>query len=216
MSNPRLMMWEPINLFGEDVDDDIDEIEEDDDDKSYLDKEKEDMVHKLNIVSPKLNKIVQTPLGLFLSDNTFHPLRGLNVYLVHVNFPITEKIIKALDSVEGLEAFKQVGRYRMVFIIGAMFSDDEVQDKIHEVCEVDNDIEIESDEDDDNENLRTLFQKTVSKLISSDYWISYIFPNGKYMFENLENESELSLKYNEYSEIKKISGGVIYTSNKVE
>lgn len=204
----RKITWEEINLFKSD---EIDESELDDEsDEDYIEQEKKDMNPKLVINGPKFNKLVQTPLGPFILSDAFHPLRGLDVLLAHINFPITRGLIKELDEIAGIEALKVVGRYRLLFVFGKVFDTDDVIKEIEKVMKVSNQLEKISLEE-LNEETQSIFYD-LDKKITSDFWVAYIFPNGNYVYENLETDDQVTEKYEDYKKLYEMSHGILLSS----
>ena len=179
--------WEILNLFDSDEDEDEDE---DDAVDSYS--EGSGRLEKMM----NLKKLVQTPIGPFILDDAYHPLRGLPVAIAHVNFPITDRILASLDSVVGIEAFKHVGRYRLLFIFGKLFDMDEVMASLERVLGVSESTSMDIDLEQFSVAIQDIVKDMGTKL-TSEHWIAYIFPNGKYMCENLLSEDEVKHRYDE-------------------
>lgn len=209
----RLINWELVDLFGSNSDDDDDDIKElDDEDESYLDKEKKELNPSITIRGPKGGgKIVSGPLGMLVMDNAYHPLRGLEAYVAHVNFPITKKILNDLNNIDGIEVLKQLGRYRLLFIFGHMFDTEDVIDTIEKLLN----ITTQDDENDDSTNsiMEDIFTNEIQDKINSKFWAAYIYPNGRYQLENVSSEEELKTVVEHMVELKKLSNGVIYMSD---
>lgn len=204
----RKITWEEINLFKSDeAENEIDDEEESDD---YIEQEKKEMSPKFIINGQKFNKLVQTPIGPFILSDAFHPLRGLDILLAHVNFPITKGLVKKLDEVAGLEAFKIVGRYRLLFVFGKIFDTDDVIKEIEKVMGISNQLEKISLEE-LNEETQSIFYE-LDKKITSDFWVAYIFPNGNYLYENLENDEQVIEKYEDYKKLYELSHGILLSS----
>jgi len=197
--------WNQINLFNSD--NDIDEL--DDEEETYFDKENADLSGKAG--SFRINKLVQTPLGLFSLDNAYHPLRGLPVYVAHINFPIVHQTILDLDKVNGIEAFKILGRYRILFVFGKLFNVEEVKYNIEHTLGVRSHIHSSVNLDDLSESLKEVIYE-IDSSIESDDWVAYIFPNGKYILKNLATPEEASAVYDDFKQLYDISEGMLMSS----
>lgn len=207
----RKIEWQDIYLFQEDtesVEDEVDEVEE----TNYLEQERNNMLHPIDF--GEMKKLVQTPLGVFVHDDSYHPLRGLPVKVAHTNFDMTEEIVKALDEVAGIEAFKIIGRYRVIFIFGKMFNVDTVIEDISKAMKVNTFIIENIELDDLPESVQEVIGQ-IDKEITSDHWIAYIYPNKKYLVENLTSDEEAQKKYTEYKQLYNMSRGLVLSSAEI-
>lgn len=210
MYNKKEILWEELDLFQSEHE----EFEDEDEDcsDSY-----EEGSHNGKPTSFNIKKLVQTPIGHFILDDAYHPLRGLPVMIAHVNFPITQEILESLDSVVGIEAFKQVGRYRLLFIFGKLFDIEVVVSDIEDSMDVDSSSNgvIDIDIDDFGDDVKKVI-KSLSMKLNSPHWLAYIFPNGKYIYENLDSEQQVLDKHPEYTQLSDMSSGIALTSIKSE
>lgn len=199
----RLMHWEQLDLFHSQDSDN--ELEIDDDEDTYSEDEGAKYRGVMNIM-PKFNKLVQTPLGPFVLDDTFHPMRGLDVFVAHVNFPILKSTLQTLNQIMGIEILKQIGRYRLLFVFGAMFDTMEVISNIEQALKV-------TSIQEDTSELDNVFIKEIQKLVDGkDKWLAYVFPNGEYLLDTPTKKSVYDTRLTDYNSLQKISKGKIYTS----
>lgn len=199
----KQIAWEEINLFSDN------EINDNNEDETYEEKEEKEYGGII-----KIGKLVQTPLGIFRDDNTFHPLRGLPIYMAHLNFPVMESMIEILNKVPGIEAFQVKGRYRLLFVFAKMFDEDEIMENIESSLGIKaEDLSIMDNEEDNLPEKAKDILRDVQRHIESEHWIVYIFPNGKYKLLNLNSSDELSKNMESFIQLKQMSGGIIYSSD---
>lgn len=200
----KQIQWFQLDLF-EEYNDDVDDDGSDEAVDSYFDKENAPSIHGIN-----LNKLIQTPLGPMIFDDTFHPLKDLDIFTAHVNFPITHGLMEELDKVEGIEILSQIGRYRLLFAFGLLFDTEEVQNNIEHVLGVHT-----YKPPQQVTAVDKYFVDNVLHNITNEHWAAYVFPNGKYSLYPLSNKQEVTTKGDELKLLQKISGGSVFTSNGV-
>lgn len=115
--NDNKLMWEKFKLptIGSiDIDDDDEDDEEDREDSNIF-KEKEFI-----------------PTAMFASSqNPFSQLKTYNLWIVHVNFKLTKKIVILTNKILGVESIEVVSPYRMILSIGKAFDEQEVRMRVN-------------------------------------------------------------------------------------
>lgn len=202
----RLLFWHPIHLFDDEVMDESEPVHNSEDDE-YFD-EKGPQIRVVGMPTPQ--KMIQTHFGTFQLDDRNNVLRGLPAFIAHINFPFTNVLRDKLDDIEGIEIFKQVGRYRIAFVFGAMFDTEEIMWDIETALDVDLPEDIMSMED-LNDDMQHVIEG-IKNDCTSEHWIVYVFPNGKYIFENLDSDKELKARLQHYQLLGEMSHGCILNS----
>lgn len=114
----RKMTWEKFEMFDEE--DLILNIEEES--EQFEDKEEREI--RIEPIT------VRTPIGTFSPFEPMCPTKMFDCWTFHTNFDITEKELKLLKSINGIEVLKVMSRYRCFIGIGKMFNFREVRTDI--------------------------------------------------------------------------------------
>ena len=83
--------------------------------------EESQMLSFMPIFSQQESRLLHTPLGFFPVDSPLKPSDRWDCRIGHANFEITQSVRKMLNSIEGIEALKVLGRYTFFIGIAAMF-----------------------------------------------------------------------------------------------
>jgi hypothetical protein len=174
-----------------------DENDNDNDDDDF------DIV-KNNNMSGKLlkfpNELISTPIGDIPSSDGWSPLKGRNIYIANVNFVLTDVHIKLISIVLGIEHVHVISPYSFSVIVGLMFKDEDILDKVEQALDVKSDNEIDTSKYiDDNSPLYDIVAPTLQKLIDNKYWLFYIFPNGKIFEKIYETEEDFNIAIKNFS-----------------
>lgn len=137
------------------------------------------------------NEHISTPIGDIPSLDGWSPLRDRNFYIADVNFVLTDQHIKLISIVLGVEHIHALSPYSFSIIIGRLFNEEDVINKIESSLDVNRNLDIDtSDYIDDNSPLYDLVSPILNKLVDNKYWILYIFPNGRVLEKVYETEEE--------------------------
>lgn len=90
-------------------------------DPEELGTEEAQMLSFMPIFSQPESKLLHTPLGFFPVDSPLKPSDRWDCRIGHANFEITQSVRKSLNSIEGIEALKILGRYTFFIGIAKMF-----------------------------------------------------------------------------------------------
>lgn len=168
-----------------------------------------------------LKKIAVGPFGAFEVHDFASPYTDHSVFTGHTNFVLTNKVVKLIDSTEGVDILRVPSKYTFHIGIGLGFSTDEVLNNIEQALGVINDeddFEEElAEENDDvvNEEMSKIFNKLINDCSGFKYWAFYILPNGTYDFTYSDGEdmNEFNEIVEQFKEYKKLSGGIFYSND---
>lgn len=167
----------------DDIDDDEEEIEE---------------THKPNTGFKLPNELVSTPIGYMMAASGWNPLANRIMYIANTNFSVTDEHIKMLSITEGVEHITILSPYSFVIIIGLLFDDDIVIRNIETVLNVVN-VDV-NDYIDDSSPLADILKPIIKRVSESNYWMIYVFPNGKVLEKIYETKEELEKDLEIYDE----------------
>lgn len=171
MSKNKKIAWTPL-YFDFDNHDDDDEDDENEDDDSNYDDDNDDP----GFISLKLPKLLITPLGPYKLDDTLNPFRHFDFWMGSTNFNITQKVLKTLEKIDGVEKLKLIGRYTFIIGVGKLFDFRDVRVDIEtQLCD-EKELTIE---DLKNEEVKNILLTKYEKLAKNKYWALIILPNGK-------------------------------------
>lgn len=89
------------------------------DDQSEFEKDEEEKYGGMDIQTKKL---IPTPFGLAVVDNSISPFNDLQLWLFHTNFLITQEVINSIESTPGCEILRIISPYRGVLSVGECFN----------------------------------------------------------------------------------------------
>lgn len=116
IKNPTII-WEDLSIETDIIDGIIKESEDIDDDEfdsQMLEQE----------------EIITSPFGVFKLKDFFNPMGQYNWFMGHVNFTLTQDIIRDLCRITGVEKILILSRYRFLVAFGKVFEDKEVKKNI--------------------------------------------------------------------------------------
>mgnify|MGYP003435652718 CR=1 FL=1 len=191
-------------------------LDEDDDEDDYIDEEKLDY-NGPGIGKIKLpNELVSTPVGYMMAASGWNPLANRIMYIANTNFTLTEDSIKLLSIVPGIEHITVLSPYSFVVIVGIMFDDNEVIKDVEDTLDV---VYVDvNDYIDENSPLAEILKPILKRVSESNYWMIYVFPNGKVLEKLYETKEDLQndlLIYDEQKEgcnITDFSNGILLSN----
>lgn len=172
-----------------------------------------------------VEKVVQTPFGIFSISDDLNPYKTYKFYLADTNFNVTQSVKDIIEETEGVEILKVLSRYRFIIAVGRCFDAGEVRMNItSQLC-------AESDKEsltlangiyDKLAEIQDIELRdkahSIIEVLNIDYdkeWIFYMFPNGAIEFSGIakDSDNEELLLYNEEKmkilECHEISSGVL-------
>jgi len=153
------------------------------------------------------NRILDTPLGLFIADDDLNPYKQFEFWVGHTNFDITQEVKDIIMSTPGVEVFELITRYRFIIGIGALFAFAEVRASLQQqLCGTSVDFQHITSRVNE-------LKKTFAEGEYEDYAI-YIFPNGEidfcYLDKDKKNLEEFQLKKKLLIESQDLSKGQLH------
>lgn len=217
--NSRAIAWDILNenYITQHTNDEEDDDDDDDDD-----------------VSGGIQSITITPFGAFKVDSKMNPFNDRLVFSGNTTFKITEDEVNKIQEIDGVEALKIISPYALIVMIGTLFEPEEVLKEVNLALEAvdlamkmleDDEKSVAEDELDNvlevSEELEAIVNEaidTVSK--SSDHWILYVFPNGKYWTEVFDTEEAMEVSFNDFIDgrikMTDYSEGLLFNSKERE
>lgn len=151
------------------------------------------------------NRLIQTPIGAYPEDSLLRPMSRWDCWIAHTNFEITSSVLEKIESIEGIEVLKVMGRYSFFVGVARLFDIKDIRKDIEKyIC---NYTEQEILADIDIEKTVNLVKK---QLQSSDYWSILVSPEGEveYISSNEMNKTYLD-GLNQLIVLKNKIGGII-------
>lgn len=171
--------------------------------------DEEDENRERQMINQVLNSSVVTPFGNYKSDSQLNPMNDRVVLIANTNFDLVASIIQKISDIEGVESIRVLSRYTVILMVGALFDEESVVYKINEICGI----------DEDEVNLGDLSKQEsdlIIKASESEFWLAYLFPNGKEYIQTFENKEELYENVNYFKELEGFSEGRLFCSEKLE
>ncbi len=194
--------WEELKFNDDFEDEELEEVEGKD--------ESEYNNRNINSIHEMINSHVVTPFGVYRADSQFNPMNDHVILIANTNFNLTAKLIQNICEVDGVESIRVISRYTMIIMVGSLFDESLVVEKINKVCDIDtNNISLENLTDEES----ALIIKAAEK---SKYWLAYLFPNGKYCIENFDSLEKLEESVSYFKELNGFSTGRLFCSEKLE
>lgn len=194
----KYIRWEELKL--DDVLDDESDIGSDD----------ENNQKNINLIQNMINNHIVTPFGVYRADSQLNPLNDRIILIANTNFNLTAKLIQSICDVEGVESIRVISRYNMVLMVGSLFDESSVVQKINRICGI----------DDPSVSLENLTQEEADLIIKASekakYWLAYLFPNGKYCIEKFDSLDKLEESIDYFKELNGFSTGRLFCSEKLE
>lgn len=118
-----------------------------------------------------MRSIAITPFGGYDINDAFSPLKGFEMWIGHTDFSLTMELAEKIESVEGVELFTLMTRYRFCVGVAKMFSFSDVRRNIESSLGI---------------NIEDTLSKEVLDLKESlenrtDDWLIYVSPSGEYV-----------------------------------
>ena len=154
-------------------------------------------------------RIVQTPYGAYFLDSLLKPSNRWDCWICYTNFDITRLVTKILESIEGVEALKIMGRYTFFVGVGKLFDIKDVRLNMETLlCDYsDENIDVEPDMSETINNLK-------EQVADSNYWSIFISPEGEIEYIMSDNLDECYLNgLDEFEQLRSKFGGIILRSN---
>jgi hypothetical protein len=206
MFKSRKIAWESWNALEEEryANDGDFELIEDDEEETEAD----GAMHPFMALSG-LARMIETPLGAYNEQSLLQPSERWDCWIGYTNFDITKNIQKTIESIEGVEALKIIGRYTFFIGVGRMFSIKKVRHSIENVlCSYSKD---EIFEDDD---VYEAVSKVREQLDNEKFWTIMVTADGsiEYVTSNEINKTYLE-NVNKLIALKDKLGGIVLHSD---
>jgi hypothetical protein len=166
--------------------------------------EESQMVSFMPIFSQPEPKLLHTPLGFFPIDSALKPSDRWDCRVGHTNFEITQSVKQTLNSIEGVEALKVLGRYTFFVGIAKMFKFKDVRVDIEkQLCSY-------TEQEVLDEETKITVDLVRGQLESNRYWSILVTSSGKVEYVVSNNLDQTYLDgLNELLEAKNELGGII-------
>lgn len=162
-----------------------------------------------HIIEQVLNSSIATPFGNYKSDSQMNPMNDRAVLIANTNFDLTASIIQKISEVEGVESIRVLSRYTLILMVGTLFDEELVVYKVNDICGIDA----------DEVNFGDLTKREsdlIVKASESEFWLAYLFPNGKEFIQSFESVEELYNSVDYFKELEGFSEGRLFCSEKLE
>ena len=156
-------------------------------------------------------RILYTPYGMFAADSSLKPSDRWDCWLAYTNFNLTFGLLEQLESIEGVEAVKVMGRYTFFIGIGKLFSPTEVKLNIENTL---TDTKHISNIDSVSPDLKDAIESIKTQVSSKEYWSIFVSSIGEidYIMSDALDEKYL-YDLNKFEDLRKKIGGVIIRSS---
>lgn len=146
---------------------------ESEDENEYNDYDKDQF--DINQLADNAEKLISTPIGIFMLNDDLNPYKNLKFYIGHTNFNITAKVFDEIEKTDGVEIFHVISRYRFTIAIGKMFNVHSVRQAIEDkLCKTPLEILNRTKNPENKEYIK---------------WYLYILPNGEKDFQGITKDS---------------------------
>jgi hypothetical protein len=166
--------------------------------------EESQMLSFMPIFSQPESRLLHTPLGFFPVDSPLKPSDRWDCRIGHANFEITQSVRKILNSIEGIEALKVLGRYTFFIGIAAMFKFKDVRVDIEkQLCSY-------TEQEVLDEDTKITVDLVRGQLEGNRFWSILVTSSGKvdYVVSNSLDQNYLD-GLNKLLEAKTELGGII-------
>ena len=163
------------------------------------------------------NDVVLTPMGR-IQTSGWNPLIDKNQYVANTNFDVTELDAHAISSCPGVEGVNFISRYSFAVIVGDLFSEEDVIERINLILKV-TDYDNVSNIDKDSP-LYSVIRPALDRLSAHKHWLLYVLPNGEYIERAYDNEESLQNDVEKFTgkdgtkNIEDFSNCIVFTSKK--
>ena len=146
----------------------------------------------------QLKKMMNTPFGLAMVDDSMNPFKEIQILVFHTDFVITNQIAEKIEGTPGVEILKIISPYRGALAVGKCFNSTDVRREIENRV-----IKKEIP----NAQIKAKVDELRAKLSKFDAWSILVFPNGyadycvlqegkEEEYQKLSELYEASLPYN--------------------
>ena len=166
--------------------------------------EESQMLSFMPIFSQQESRLLHTPLGFFPVDSPLKPSDRWDCRIGHTNFEITQSIKEMLNSIEGVEALKVLGRYTFFIGIAVMFKFKDVRVDIEkQLCSY-------TEQEVLDEETKITVDLVRGQLEGNRFWSILVTSSGKvdYVVSNSLDQNYLD-GLNKLLEAKTELGGII-------
>lgn len=176
-----------------------------DDEINDFDKEEDEKYSPFGEMQTK--KIMPTPFGLAVIDNSLNPFRKIQFFQFHTDFYLTQKILNIIETTPGVETLRFLTPYRGILSVGKIFNSTDVRREIERRV-IKNDIP--------NAEIKNQIEKLKTELSKYKSWSILVFPNGYadycYLKDDNSNKEEYDKVVNLYVESLNYNHGVLLQS----
>jgi len=166
--------------------------------------EESQMLSFMPIFSQPESRLLHTPLGFFPIDSPLKPSDRWDCRVGHTNFEITQSVKNMLNSIEGVEALKILGRYTFFIGIAAMFKFKDIRVDIEkQLCSY-------TEQEVLDEDTKITVDLVKGQLENNRFWSILVTSSGKvdYVVSNNLDQNYLD-GLNKLLEAKNELGGII-------
>ncbi len=205
----KKILWVKCDWFHDD------EENEKDDESNNFDSYQEESHQSIPKMIGFGPSVIVTPFGQVNEDDVMNPIFDTDFYQGHTNFNLSKTVLEHITKVEGVEFLKIISRYRFVVGVGMLFNASEVKAEIEKSLDVKTEVDkIEPVElsGEAEQSLQCLVDEIISQVPTDKKWLAYIFPNGEHIIKIVNDETEYSTIWNNFSKLAKESNGVIISS----
>ena len=166
--------------------------------------EESQMLSFMPIFSQPESRLLHTPLGFFPIDSPLKPSDRWDCRVGHTNFEITQSVKNMLNSIEGVEALKILGRYTFFIGIAAMFKFKDIRVDIEkQLCSY-------TEQEVLDEDTKITVDLVRGQLEGNRFWSILVTSSGKVDYVVSDSLDQAYLDgLNELLELKQILGGII-------
>jgi hypothetical protein len=198
----KKIVWEPLGL--ESIEDAmLSEVEE----VSEYEKHEEDRYD----FGGGNTKLMPTPFGLAVIDNSVNPFKNMQLLQFHTNFPITHEVKDIIEETPGIEILKILTQYRGVISVAKLFNSTEVRREVGNRLIPKNEIP--------NNIIKEKVVELKTKLQDYSNWAIIVLPNGyidyAYLLPDGSNKVQFEDKVKTYQEALSLSTAVLLKSPEV-
>ncbi|MFW9881900.1 MAG: hypothetical protein ACFFG0_53230 [Candidatus Thorarchaeota archaeon] len=153
------------------------------------------------------NNMFITPFG-YLINNEGNPIKDLKFWVGDTNFDLTVTG-DIISKISGVDLYRQISKYKFAIMIGKLFDEEVVKDNI-ERCLCDN-TDAEGEINFGFGETQILEDKISELKEQSNFWVCYMFPNGKIESRTFDNEFEYKENLEYYTTLAQMSEGLLLT-----
>jgi hypothetical protein len=154
-------------------------------------------------------EMIETPVGIFNEDSFMLPSKRWDCWLGYTNFEIKGSMADLIESIEGVEALRVLGRYTFFVGVAKLFEISDVRKDIEEGLCTYTEEEILSDI-----NVSETVDLVKSQLDKEKFWSIMVLVDGsvEYVSSNEMNKAYLD-SVAKLTALKNMVGGIIIHNN---